>query len=450
MNRALLWKLCGTISVGTVVLFWLINILSQRTELAMSTIAKHHQQTLIDYGREAEALYLAGDELALKSWMDELQAREQTWAAVVRSDIRPLAGGKILDRFVRDFRLGRNVVWKIHLYFPENPVMDITFRDKKTHFLITLPQRMRPGNYWLYTSVLLQVALPLILLIILSLVLYRHVMQPLRQLETATRQFSEGDYDVRVRNCIGDRQDEITSLADTFDDMAQRTGQLIITQRQLIADLSHELRTPITRIEMAISCAEQGIKLDEVLPRVQRETTNIRRLAEDTLTLAWLENEQPKLMLESLDLVELVQVIIDDAAFEYPDRKIVSRLPEQALLAASSLRALGQAIENVIRNALRFTPAAGRVDVTLCQSGEELLLSIEDEGPGVPEALLKDIFYPFFRVDKSRERTPGSFGLGLALARRQIEATGGSIRASNLVRGGLVVQIKLPLQNKQM
>lgn len=444
MNKRLLWTLCITIAAGTVALYGVINDLTRNTESQMSFIDPQHQQTLLDYGAEAERLYRAGDVNALHHWLQQLQAREQTWAAVISADIQPLAGSVLAPAFTERFRLGRDVRWKIHLYFKENPVMDIPFADGKTFFVITLPQRMRPGEYWHYAQLLLQIALPLVVLISVSLVLYRHLMQPLRQLESATRQFSEGKFDVRVRNCLGSRNDELAALADTFDRMADRTGRLILTQRQLIADLSHELRTPLTRIDIALQCAERElVKPEQTFQRIARESRIMRELVEDTLTLAWLENEKPVLVKEHLDLVDLLDSIIDDARFEFPAHCITAQLPSEAPLASCS-RSLGQAIENIIRNAARHTPAGGRVHINLQVQSDNWCLLIDDQGPGVPEEHLDNIFKPFFRLTQKDEEHQG-FGIGLALARRQIEAAKGHIQARNLPLGGLQMVILLPV-----
>lgn len=444
MNRRLFWKLCGTIAIGTLVLFWAISFLGSETEQKMSFIADRHQRTLLDWGRKAEALHLAGDEQALADWLRELQQREDTWAAVVRSDIRPLAGSTLSDQFLEGFRLGRHVGWKIHLYFPQNPVMDITFADGRTHFLVTLPQRMRPGAYLPGATVFFKVALPLAVLVVLSVVLYRHLMTPLKQLEAATRQFTEGNLGVRVRALLGTRNDELAALAGTFDRMAERTGELILTQRRLIADLSHELRTPLTRIDMAVSCVEEGVDTRPFLPRIRRECALMRALVEDTLTLAWLENEKPSLNQDTLDLTDLLDSILEDARYEYPDHTIASALPEQAPITGSSHRALAQAIENVIRNALNHTPMWGTVDVSLRHEGGGYWLQVADQGPGVPADQLELIFKPFYRTSSAREHKPGGHGLGLALARRQVEAAGGWIQAANRPRGGLVMTLWLP------
>ncbi|WP_445395396.1 histidine kinase sensor domain-containing protein [Zobellella sp. An-6] len=447
MNRRLLWKLCATIAFGTVALFWLLGYLVDHTEHSMSFIAPKHRKTLLDYGAEAERLYLAGDAQALATWLEQLQQREHTWAAVVRSRLEPVAG-IIGQRFWEGFGLGRSVEWKIHLYFAENPIMEIPFHDRHVHFLIQLPQHMRPGGYQPHTRVLLQIALPLLLLVLLSLVLYRHLMSPLRQLEKATRRFSEGDHQVRVRAALGKRNDELARLADTFDRMAERTGRLLQNQRHLIADLSHELRTPLTRIEMAVDWAEQAPDKAEALARIRRDGELMRRLVEDTLTLAWLENERPRLNGDDLDLIDLLDSLIDDARFEFPGHDICASLPRQAPLTGSSQRALGQAIENMLRNALHHTPPGGRVSLALTPDGTGYRLHIDDQGPGVPEAHLNDIFLPFFRLDGARQGQAGGFGLGLALARRQLEAAGGRVHASNRPEGGLRMTLWLPRDGK--
>ena len=446
MKRRLFWKLCATITIGTIVLLWVIHHLILQAEQHMSFIDKHYQQQLLGYAKHAELLYEQGKETELENWIKTIQQQENTWVALIKSQLTPLAGSEMDEHFINNFALGRDISWKIHLYFIENPIMDITFADGHTHFLIRLPQRMRPGSYWTYTSLLLQTVLPMLLLAILSIVIYRHVMSPLRQLEKATKQLSEGDYQVRVRDELGKRNDEIAALASTFDSMAERIGTQIETQRHLTSDLSHELRTPLTRVELALSIAEHGDPDNHSLQRIRYECIQMRELVEDTLTLAWLENERPVLRNESLDLTDLIDSIIDNAHFEFPEREIDIQLPETACLHQSSDRALGHAIENVLRNALSHTPIGGTVTVTLEQHVDHYLLRIDDQGAGVPKVHLEDIFKPFFRLHSH----PGSkdykgFGVGLALAKRQVEATGGKLWAQLHPGGGLRMIMQLPI-----
>ncbi|MEP2654027.1 MAG: histidine kinase sensor domain-containing protein [Paraglaciecola sp.] len=460
MKNRLLLRLCSIIGAGTVLLFWAIDILSSQAEQSMSFIAEQHKQELLSFAKQAEDVYVNQGEDALEAWLEILKHQEQTWAAVVTLKLEPLANAEVTEKYHGVVRLGRSVDWMIHLYLDYNPIMDIIFADQETHFLIQLPQRMRPGEYHAYANLAIQFILPLVLLSLLSLVLYQHLMSPLRKLEKATKQFSEGDFNVRVNASLDSRDDELTALADTFDHMADRTSKLINSQRQLLSDLSHELRTPLTRMDMAVDFVEQQIDPQKAIERLRYESANMRELVEDALTLAYLDTERPLLNDETFDLTELINVICEDSRFEYPNNLLTTNLPDQALIKNSSQRALGQAIENVIRNALHHTPATKHVTVSMSKTGNMYGLVIQDEGQGVPEELLEDIFKPFFRVDKARTLSDvqselqlgqkrSGFGLGLALAQRQIEATKGNIKACNYYlqdgcKLGLRINIELP------
>lgn len=445
MKRRLFWKLSAVIVAGTVLLFWLIHILVNKTEQHMSFIAEAHQQTLYEYAAKAEQLYISGDDAQLAQWLQAIREKEDTWVALVQPKIAPIAGSQLSDEFRERFRLGRSIDWKIHLYFKTNPVMDVVFADGITHFLITLPQRMRPSTYWLETNLLLQLALPMLLMAMISIIIYRHVMSPLRQLERVTQAISQGHFEVRLRNSLGRRNDEITALADTFDSMAERIGKLVQSQRHLTSDLSHELRTPLTRIELALSWAEQNTPDSPPLRRIREECQQMRQLVEDTLSLAWLENEQPTLQTDDLDLTDLIDSIVDNARFEFPHHGLKLNLPEHAPLSHSSDRTLGHAIENIIRNALTHTPVGGTVMVSLLQQQERYLIHVDDEGPGVNSKYLEDIFKPFFRLGRASRHHYQGFGVGLSLAKRQIEAVGGQLKASNQEFKGLRMTITLPV-----
>lgn len=462
MKKRLLWKMFTLIAIGTIVLFWSIDLLNRQAENQMSFIDLEHQRELVAFGREAERLFLAGDTALLSKWLKELQEREQTWAAVVQSSVKTFADSQLSEQFLRGHRLGRNVEWKIHLYFKENPIMDVTFSDGKTRFLILLPQRMRPGGYYPIAQILLQIALPFILLSMLCWLLYQHVMRPIKALAKATRRFSDGDYDVQIKTELGKRDDELGELVSCFDQMAKRTGNLITTQNQLLENLSHELRTPLARLDMAVECIKQGVQSGDSVERLSGESAVMRELVEDTLMLVWLNNEMPELNKEQFDLADLLEVICADARFEYPHHQVLLECPASLPIANSSQRAIGQALENIIRNALQHTPQNQSVTVQAKTQQGQLCIQISDQGSGIPEYLLEDVFQPFFQVDKSRRKQRsviplaegvrrGGFGLGLALALRQIKAVGGELIAVNRYGHianeilGLQMTVKLPL-----
>lgn len=418
-------------------LVYLIAELSLHVERKMSLIAPEHKAEIRNYQHQAQT-HLQDSE-ALSQWLENLQAKEQTFATVISIQHSPLTG--VLDNTEIAIQAGRNLDHAIHLYH-DNPIIHLPLDTHGAAFLFRLPDRMMPGKLWPAIHLGMHLALPMIIMVIFSVLLYRHVMTPIRQLERATQRFSAGDYTTRLTPEMRGRDDELGRLATTFDQMASRVGELIQSQRHLIHDLSHELRTPLQRLEL---CLPNLPSQHEA--RVRHEVDLMRKLTEDTLTLAWMQSETRGALQDHLDLCTLIDVIADDCRFEFPNQALSLQLPRSLYLQHTSERALSQAIENILRNALRYTPIGKGVSVTLHRHLSHCELTIVDQGPGVPDALLGQIFAPFFRVDKARGREAGGFGLGLALAKRHIESIGGTITAYNSISGGLTVNIELPINN---
>ncbi|KZN38741.1 hypothetical protein N480_13885 [Pseudoalteromonas luteoviolacea S2607] len=441
-NASYFIRLCALVIVGSIILFGVIDYLVNHAEFRMSQIKTEDQQALLNIGARAEQLYLNGEMDALSKYVKQVEQEHNTWVAIVKSDLKPLAGTHLKQYYLDEFVLGRDVSWKIHLYFARNPVMDIPFAEDGTHFIIQLPNSMRPGNYWRATYLLLQFGIPLVVLAGICLVLYRAIMKPLKQLEQTTRAFAEGNLDSRIGNSISSRDAEFKHIAATFDKMADCTANTIRAQRQFIADFSHEIRTPIARIETAIDCHKSGLSETEMLGRVAKNTATMRELAENTLTLTWLENERfcPSTDTDdaNFDLVDLVECIVEEVKFEAPHLAFNLFLPESKQVT-SDARVLGQVIENVLRNASRY--AAQHINIQY-QNNQ---LAIWDDGPGVPNEELESIFQPFYRSHGYSHTQPDShsFGLGLALCKRQMERINGKIYAKNMPNEGLCILILL-------
>ncbi|MDB4837924.1 sensor histidine kinase [Marinomonas sp.] len=456
MKNRLLWKLFAVIAVGTVLMFWLIDLVASHTEDSMSYIDQEYRTELRMYAKEAEAILYQEGEETLSIWVKNIEEKENTWIAISQPSIKNLADTQLSDRYLSTFTLGRDLEWKIHLYFAGNPTMDIPFDDGVTRFLIQLPQRMRPGKNLFIIDLLLQIALPFFILCLITYVLYRYMMKPLKKLQQATRHFSEGQFHVRASEGLSHRQDELTALAGTFDQMATRISTLIVDQRQLLADLSHELRTPLTRLNLAVDCVEQDANSTQDLERLRYESSNMQALIDDALTLAWFNTESPKLELESVELTSLMQVLVEDAQFEFSKHKVALQQPDKDIYIKSAQQALSAALENIIRNALSHTPEDKGINVVLTERKGTLAVCVEDQGTGVPEEYLEDIFKPFFRIKKDNSDNEriistkkSGYGLGLALAQRQILALGGAIKATNILdekgnRVGLSICIHIP------
>ncbi|MDZ7867958.1 MAG: histidine kinase sensor domain-containing protein [Rheinheimera sp.] len=455
-SLSLFAKLSLLLGVGTVLMFWLIAASLEMLETRLSLLNPKDRQQMLAWRDQAEQLYVEGNEIGLKLFLQQLRQQEQSWAAVAHVKVESFDDTDLVAKFDEGFILGRSIDWKIHLYQDYNPVMDLMFQRADARLLLELPARMRPGAYWPPLKLLLQLLLPLMLLMLLIYALYQHLLRPVRQLQQAARALQQSDFSqdrppASVRMALGERQDELADLAESYDRMAQRLSQLIIGQRNFIADFSHELRTPLTRLQLALDSLPTAASEPALHQRLQQESLLMRKLAENALTFAWLEHHPAVVPPEpGLCLTELLEVIADNAAFEYPDRQLVLKLPPQMLLAAGNSLLLGQALENIIRNALRYTPAAGVVTLEAHSLQDEQgcdgwQLSCVDQGPGVPPVYLSSLFQPFFRVPAGSGGQPVAqgFGLGLALAARQIRACGGHISASNITAAATGLQIRL-------
>lgn len=284
----------------------------------------------------------------------------------------------------------------------------------------------------------------------LSLVSYfltRSITRPLTQMRTSLRQFSQGDLQQRLTLDIVSRHDEIGELARDFDQMAERIATLVNAQQRLLHDVSHELRSPLARQRVALELVREndGVDADYALERAQREAERLEELISELLRLSRLESDHGRSARGSIDLAALIREVSDNAEFEtLQDARSVQLTRVDACWIHGIPELLRRAIENVVRNALRYTAEGTAVEVSVQQLGSEVVVHVTDHGPGVPEAELHNIFRPFYRVSRARERETGGVGLGLAITARAVHSHGGSVAAQNRPGGGLCIEIRLP------
>jgi len=272
-----------------------------------------------------------------------------------------------------------------------------------------------------------------------------YITRPIRHLRKATNQFAEGKFDTRVMNNIGNRKDEIADLARDFDHMAEQVQQLVATQKRLLNDVSHELRSPLARLQVAIEMIrQQPEKTGELIQRIEKENQRLDELVGELLTLSRLEADVYNNENDYFDINGLVTSICDDASFEAKNQnKQVVFNNANEILINGSIELLRRAIENVIRNAIYFTPEQTQVTITLKNEDGHIIITVCDSGNGVNEEKLSDLFQPFVRIIDSNQniKIPG-YGLGLAIARRAIEIHKGSIKAYNHQNGGLCIEMR--------
>ena len=253
--------------------------------------------------------------------------------------------------------------------------------------------------------------------------------------------FGQGDLSARTGSKRGD---ELGKLARSFDRMAERTQVLLTAERRLLQDVSHELRSPLARLNVAAALTESDADRPAALEQIRKECERLNALIGELLQLTRAEGEAGNLQKVSVDLYSLLAEVADDCAIEAQARdcKVDLRAPSGiAVLGDPEL--LRRAVENLVRNAIRYAAEGTSVEVVLDRRDETAVVSVRDHGPGVPAEDLDRIFDPFYRVNGDRDRSSGGVGLGLSIARRAVELHQGDLRARNS-SPGLTVEMQLP------
>jgi two-component system OmpR family sensor kinase len=299
--------------------------------------------------------------------------------------------------------------------------------------------RPREGGGWLMLAMGAAASLAV------SALLAWYLARPIRSLRWALRSAAEGRLETRVRPLMKGRRDEIADLGEEFDEMARRLQKLVEAQKRLLHDVSHELRSPLARLQAAVGLLRQDPRrLEPSLERIEREAARLDELVGEVLALARLEGGKAESGEEPVDLAELVASVAEDARFEAQaaNRDVAFQLAGPVLVRGRP-ELLQRAVENVIRNAVKYTAEGSTVQVELAAVGQRARLRVTDRGPGVAPGDAERIFEPFYR--SGANASVDGFGLGLAIAHAAIAAHRGSIRAENAAGGGLRVEIELPL-----
>jgi signal transduction histidine kinase len=270
--------------------------------------------------------------------------------------------------------------------------------------------------------------------------------RPIRLLRNAFDAAANGKLETRIALSMGKRNDELSDLGQNFDHMAERLQNLMESHRRLLHDVSHEVRSPLARLQAATDLMQQQPeRAIELIPRLQRDTARIDTLVGELLTLARLNSGMAKITNEMVDVCELIEQIAHDARLEADTKhcRVEVSLPESMIIRGNH-ELLYRAIENVVRNAVLHSPEESRVGIVVRpdNSTQYAVITVSDQGNGVPPSQLESIFQPFFRSASNSEKS--GYGLGLAITQRVVQAHGGKIGAKNLTLGGLEMEISLP------
>jgi two-component system sensor histidine kinase CpxA len=320
--------------------------------------------------------------------------------------------------------------------------------DKKYVIISHLPQKMLKPERFLLDNLLESMPFFLLLTALFCYALSRYMVSPISELRHASRDFAGGNLDARITGNAVSRFDEIGDLALDFNDMAEKIEQMIRGQRRLFGDISHELRSPLARLQVAVELLQKKLPAAEqpMLARIENEVARINALIGEVLAFSRLEAGNLSGERLPVNLSDILNRICSDANFEgrTHNRQVVLTTAEDVKLSGIE-QLLERAIENILRNALKYSPDNSQIEVELSVNNNQAIISVKDHGPGVPEAELSKLFAPFYRCAVDRNRSSGGTGLGLAIALRAIKLHNGNITLKNRVGGGLVAEITLPL-----
>lgn len=322
----------------------------------------------------------------------------------------------------------------------------VVFPDGRRFALVLQWERTGPPSLFFGSWLgYLRLAGLLLTAILLCYLLAMYLTRPIRKLRLATQRLAAGDLQTRVAPRLGRRRDELADLAADFDDMAERIESLITSQQRLSRDVSHELRSPLARMNVALGIAKQKASPEVAaqLERIENEADRLNQMIGRILTLSKLESGAEDYEKEPVDLMDVVASVAEDADFEArPLGKSVKMAGDGICVVDGNEPLLRSAIENVLRNAVRYTKEGTAVNISVEPNNGRVKVLVRDHGGGVPADELVNLFRPFYRVGEARERATGGIGLGLAIANRAIAAHDGTISARN-VDDGLEIEISL-------
>lgn len=373
----------------------------------------------------------SGGSAAAASYLAELNRLFGTSHFLLNSDGVDVVSGAQHGKLLPPAPVSRSRSWINGQY-----VVTHRSEDGKYWFLAVDPRTPSPWTLSPFYALVIAVAGTLCWLAAFA------VVSPIRRLTAVVERFGRGDLSARAQMT---RRDEIGELARSFDGMAERLQTLVMSERRLLQDISHELRSPLTRLKLAIRLSRTATDSKAALDRVDREANRITSLVSEIVEMTRLEGDPAARTMEPVDLGKVVEETVDDCRIEAQLFRGCNIRVEGKLSAEVSgdRELLRRAVENVLRNAIRYSPEKSNIDLSLAEKSGGANIVVRDYGPGVPSELLNQIFEPFFRVEEARDEETGGIGLGLSIARRSVRLHRGTITAEN-AEPGLRVKIEIP------
>lgn len=437
------WLSSSIVIVSTI---WITGVVTRQ-----ASIPPREKLLINNYAHSAIAAYQSGKTKALQKWQEAIVKQKKLQFYLI-SPNQIINTQKTLPPLVKKL---------------QNEYIAGTLSDgliRKTNYFISAEILTQTGDSFRLVSIgqlpiSTQIKIPwhgiinemLFAILVSGIICYflsHYLTKPIMNLSIAARKIACGELKTRLDPKLLKRKDEIGDLSQEFNNMAQRIDKLVSAKERLLQDISHELRSPLARLQIAIALCQANDtsnSLTQDLSRMETEIDKLDSLIGEILSLAKLQDPNKKLNFVKTDLNQLLSAIVKDAKFEFSKKNIEIKLTMSShCYAVVDKNLIHSALENILRNALRYTEVNSTVNINLIKQPQQIIYEVSDQGKGVPEQDLTAIFNAFYRVDSARPSTTGGYGIGLAITRKAIKLHQGSIEAHNLSPHGLKVKCAFP------
>jgi len=327
------------------------------------------------------------------------------------------------------------------------PVISLPLRPGY-QLIVQFSDKQHPAHHFPYYFAAIQFVITSILLAIFSLLLARHLQQPLHRLQAASRGLAEGDFSIRASQQVGRSVTEFNQLAQDLDDMAERIHNLIAKQKQLITDVSHELRTPLARHSLILHLLRKRCSDDvtDLLDKLDNESAEMNNLVSEILEFSRLEHENMSVNLVPTQLESLCQLQIMQSEIDLKPQQLLNLALDNATsMVLADSRLCLRAIKNVLENAIKYAGDKAVIELSVCQQSQYVEVIIADDGIGIPSQQLERVFDPFVRIEQARTKQSGGYGLGLAIVKEAMLIMRGEAVAELNVNNGVTVKLRFPI-----
>lgn len=449
MNRRLFWKIFLPFWLAQAVL---LGVLYLRIHYRISSEhpwwiqpERREMPVLADY---AAQVYEKQGNAGLSQLLDNLSLQNRSKYWLIDANDHELSGRPVPEGLLRDAAAAEKSEG-LHRSVEANVLAASTMTPRGRYVLIAelVPPKLServPGD------ILWTLKLGTVLSAVICFLIAHYLSKPIERLRDATHELARGNLDIRAGENLGNRRDEIADLVRDFDSMAGELRIQIQSERNLLSGVSHELRSPIARIRLALTLARHAdeVERSEMLDRIEQDAIQLDSMLEQILTVARLESGQHQPRFERLSLNEIIDHVLHDANFEAAATGAsIAFQSEEDIQVNGDTGLLRSAIENIVRNAIFYSGQGGKIEVRLNQENGAAVVAVRDDGPGVPANALPLLFKSFYRVDDARGTATGGMGLGLAIVRNAVLAHGGSVSATNVTPHGLEVALRLPVSS---